>query len=302
MLKLNSIGALTLAAPSQSGRPAYISAASGLVRVDRTLYVVADDENYLGIFQDDLTSEGTLRRLFAGELPLGRDARKAVKPDLEILTYLPANHQYPNGALLALGSGSTDHRRRAAIIAFDGNSHLVDNVETLDLSANYNQIAQRVPDLNIEGAIIAGEDIVLFQRGNNVSHNATIRCRADMFLSEAHDDMRPLNFLLRRYDVGEIEGVPLGFTDASSLDDGTIVFCAAAEDTSNAYNDGVCAGSAIGLINRDGQLSKVMTVDQRVKLEGICATVSDNVIHLLAVTDADDVAVPAELYSATLSL
>lgn len=302
MIKLNFIRTLTLAEPSQPGRPAYISAASGLVHLGNKLYVAADDENSLGVFSDDLAGQGTLRQLFDGELPLAHEDRKALKPDLEVLTLLPSSKKYPYGALLALGSGSTDNRKHAAIIAFDADYQLTGNVEILDLSATYNQIAQRVPDLNIEGAVITGEDIVLFQRGNNVGHNAMIRCRADMFLCETQTNIRPLSFFLRRYDLAEIDGVLLGFTDASALDDGTTVFCAAAEDTSDAYNDGACKGSAVGIINSRGELSKVMTVDKPVKLEGISASFVDNAIHLLMVTDADDDAVAAEVYSAVIKL
>lgn len=301
LLNLTSLRTLTVAAPTQPGRPAYFSAASGLVHMGNKLYVVADDEDYLGIFTADANQHGTLKQLFSDKLPLDKEQRKAQKSDLEVLTFIPANSRYAHGALLALGSGSTDNRKRAVMIAYDENNELVSQVETLNLSATYNQIDQRVPDLNIEGAVIAGEDIVLFQRGNTVSYNAMIRCRADSFLYGTDVDIRPLNFLLRRYDLGEIDGVPLGFTDAAALENGTIVFCAAAEDTSDAYNDGVCTGSVVGIINRKGELSKMVTVDKRVKLEGISATHVNNDIHLLMVTDADNIEIPAQVYSAILT-
>jgi hypothetical protein len=272
-----------------------------LVQVGNHLYIVADDENDLAVFPVDSGDHGTLRRLFNNVLPLNKSERKKEKADLEVLTLIPANAKYSNGAMLALGSGSTDKRKRAVIIALGSDHQLTDIVERLDLSVTYNQIDLRVPDLNIEGAVISGDDIVLFQRGNNIGHNAMIRCRADMFLCETQTNIQPLSFFLRRYDLGEIDGVPLGFTDATSLEDGSIVFCAAAEDTSNAYDDGACKGSAVGIINPRGELSKVVTVDKPVKLEGISARFIDNAIHLLTVTDADDLKVPAQIYSAILA-
>ena len=89
---------------------AHLSAASGLVRIGRRLYVVADDDNMLGIFDLDHHRPGTLRRLFEGDLPAAHEARKATKADLDSLTVLPPFPSNPMGALLALGSGAGSAR------------------------------------------------------------------------------------------------------------------------------------------------------------------------------------------------
>ena len=49
-LSLQRLRELDLEAPSEPGRPAFVSAASGLVCVGNYLYVVADDELSLGVF------------------------------------------------------------------------------------------------------------------------------------------------------------------------------------------------------------------------------------------------------------
>jgi len=69
----------------------YLSAASGLVPVGEQLYVVADDEHYLAVF-DARSPEapGRLLRLFEGGLPASPKKRKAQKPDIGSLTLLPA--------------------------------------------------------------------------------------------------------------------------------------------------------------------------------------------------------------------
>ena len=84
-----------------------ISAASGLVLRDGAFHVVADDENALLVIEAD----GGTRRiaLVPGELPGEHAARKARKPDFEILVDLR------DQGLLAMGSGSRATRERAVL-------------------------------------------------------------------------------------------------------------------------------------------------------------------------------------------
>ncbi len=94
--------------------------------------------------------------------------------------------------------------------------------------------------------------------------------------------------------------MPLCFTDATPLPNGEIIFTAAAENTSDAYLDGACLGSAIGIINSAGELHSIHSIDKVVKVEGVQAKIVANKIHLLLVTDADDATTAAQLYSAKL--
>ena len=106
MMHLTTLRTLDLDCGSEAHRPAYLSAASGLVAVGQFLYVVADDELHLGIFEIDSHRPGTLLRLFPRALPSHPTKRKKAKPDLEALLQLPAFNHHPHGALLALGPGS----------------------------------------------------------------------------------------------------------------------------------------------------------------------------------------------------
>ncbi|MGZ8994077.1 MAG: DUF6929 family protein [Burkholderiaceae bacterium] len=77
---------LTVARSPGAGRPRHLSAASGLVRVNNYLYVIADDEHHLGIFcSDDHQRAGRLIRLRRGTLPSVKTAHKRRKPDFEAL-------------------------------------------------------------------------------------------------------------------------------------------------------------------------------------------------------------------------
>ena len=73
---------------------AHLSAASGLVRSGHLLYVVADDELHLGVFEDTAATgmppePGALVRMLEGDLPIDAVERKAAKPDFETLVHLP---------------------------------------------------------------------------------------------------------------------------------------------------------------------------------------------------------------------
>lgn len=305
MLLLTPVKTLTLENPSHKHRHPHLSAASGLVQVGNWLYVVADDENHLGLFLRDGDDHGELISLFSGDLPLELEERKAAKPDLEVLTLIPPSKKFPDGALLALGSGSKEARHRGAIISFNAQGEL-GAAEIIDLAPLYDELKKEIGKINIEGAVIIDKDIILFQRGNKKNKlNATIRFPLKQFYQYVlAGDKKPkhkFDPIITPHTLGEIDGVPLCFTDATPLPDGTIIFTAAAENTSDAYLDGQCMGSVIGVINRTGDLHSTSSIDKLVKAEGVEAQLIDNTIHLLLVTDADDAAAPAQLYTAELS-
>lgn len=305
MISLSPIKSLTLKLPSHKNRHAHLSAASGLVQVADRLYVVADDENHLGIFLRDGTEHGELLELFSGDLPLEHEERKAVKPDLEVLTFIPASKKYPHGALLALGSGSKEARCQGVIIALNEQGEVSD-AERIALDGLYQLLKKEIGKINIEGAVVVEDDIILFQRGNKKNKlNATLRIPLKYFYQSVFgDDKKPkdkLELNVTPYELGEISGIPLCFTDATALPDGSIIFTAAAENTTDAYVDGQCMGSIIGVINKRGDLHSTLAVDKIVKAEGVEAQLIDNCIHLLLVTDADDASAPAQLYAAELS-
>lgn len=303
MISLSPLKTLMLTSPSHQHRQSHFSAASGLVHIGDYLYIVADDENHLGVFLREGDEQGFLFPVFAGDLPLIAEERKAEKPDLEVLTLIPPSKKYPYGALLALGSGSKKTRERGVIVRIDDRGNL-DEIEVIDLSGLYDQLKEEIGKINIEGAVIIDGDIILFQRGNKKNNvNATLRMSLTQFYKFVFSDKKSKHkpdITITHYELGDIGGVPLCFTDATALPNGVIVFSAAAENTSDAYLDGVCMGSIIGIINNDGTLHSTKTIDKLVKAEGIEAQVVDAKVHLLLVTDADDETTPAQLYSAEL--
>jgi hypothetical protein len=176
LLALTKIRDLDLSEATSFGQHLHLSAASGLVCADPYFYVVADDELHLGVFRSSDTKPGHLIRIFAGELPAGKNKRKAHKPDTETLMRLPPFAGYPDGALFALSSGSKRKRCRGALLALNARSVAGESPCIIDLATLFATLDDHIDGLNIEGGIINGNEWWLLQRGNKRDGcNAIIR-------------------------------------------------------------------------------------------------------------------------------
>lgn len=280
----------------------HLSAASGLVKLGKRLFVVADDEHHLAMFDLSNREPGRLVAIFDGELPLRHKARKAAKPDCEALLVLPAFAGYPHGALMAMGSGSRPSRQLGALVALDAAAEIQGSARTVDLAPLLAPLRDLIPDLNIEGAFVQGDTLSLLQRGNSGS---AINARIDLswhdlqrWLAKAGPAPKPA--AITRFALGAIDGVALSFTDGAALPGGDWLFSAAAEHTSDTYNDGRCVGSAIGLVDAGGTILLLERLSLTCKVEGITASAAGETIDLLLVTDADDRRQPALLLSTAL--
>jgi hypothetical protein len=301
MITLTKVRELNLSATT-AGRPLHLSAASGLACLNSFNYVVADDELHLGVFRMNSSEPGHLIRLFDGELPASKSDRKKQKPDFEALTLLPAYEDCPHGALLALGSGSRPNRRLGALLKLNVQGVVRGSPQVVDLSPILAPLADEFAALNIEGAVVSGAELRLFQRGNKRhAENAIIRFQLSAFLdalsSKHAGAIKPL--ATSTFDLGQIDGIPFCFTDAAALPDGAMVFTAVAEDTNDTYNDGACAGAVVGIVNNE--LRCLHRLEQPYKVEGVDARMEGDVVKLLLVTDADDPGTPAGLFSATIA-
>ena len=302
MLTTHIVRTLELLPAQLAPGHAHLSAASGLVQLGRRLYVVADDELALGRFDLHGGAPGALAPLFEGALPDSHDARKAAKPDLEALALLPARPEHPFGALMAFGSGSRANRQRGALLMLTAQGEVDGPPRAVDLAPLYQPLHATLPELNIEGAFVSGCALCLLQRGNSGSGvNACIRFGLDAFFAWLHERAPPPGAgSIARFELGSIDGIPLGFTDGTSLQDGGWLFSAAAEDTLDPYLDGRCAGSIVGVVDAAGIVRRTERLSGTLKVEGIAASAEGLALKLLMVTDADNRQSPAMLLSATL--
>lgn len=294
LITLTSLRKLDLQAPSQPGRPAHLSAASGLVRAGAYLYTVADDENHLGIFPAEGNAPGVLHRVAEGELPIQKDPRKRRKPDFESIVRL-------DGALLALGSCSKPNRCVGIVVALKSNGSLGE-ARRIDLTPLREALEARFGRPNIEGAVVMSEEIVLLQRGNKGDkRNARVRLRRDrMMATIASTGTIGADAIvdIHEHDLGEVDGVPLCFSDGAALPGGRLIFSAIAEDTDDSYEDGCCSGSGIGVMDRSGRIERFERIADDHKVEGLEVVGEGGGTRLLLVTDADDADVPATLFEA----
>ena len=300
-LELRKLRDLDVEEPSGRGRPAHLSAASGVVRRGDFAYVIGDDELHLGVFQLSSRKPGRLRRVLDGDLPDDQDDRSSEKPDLEALTLLPPFEGHPYGALLGLGSGSAPERDRGFVCALAADGSIADEPEELALAPLYRLLREHVDELNVEGAATMGDRLWLLHRGTpEEGSNLVAELSLERLMRSLRDDRRLDADELesaRRYDLGDVDGVPLTFSDATPIADRLLVFTASAE-----AEDGGIRGSVVGTLGRDGSVQRLRTIDRRWKVEGVHAAIDAGVLDMTFVCDQDDPDAPAPLLSATMPL
>jgi hypothetical protein len=301
-LDLTELRELDLERPSQSDRPAHISAASGVVRRGDFVYVIGDDELHLAVFRISARGPGELRRVLSGELPTDEGERKGAKPDLEALTALPPFSGAPHGGILGLGSGSSEHRDRGFFWRFVADGSLAGEPVTIDFGPVYARLRDELGGINIEGAAVFAECLWLFNRGNEGPAPNAIAEFALTDLSGSLTGDLVVNpgelAAIRSYRLGELGGAPLCFSDAAALSDEMVVFTASAEGT----EDGDLHGSVVGTIDANGEVRRLRTIDRRWKVEGVHAAIDTGVVDFVFVCDQDDPAVASPLLSATMPL
>ncbi len=293
---------LTLRRGRAEGGRGWVGAASGLVRTGPHLCVVADDALELAVFPARGDEPGHLLPLMPGELPAGGAERKARKPDFEALTPVPRFPGAPPGALLALESGSKEGRHWAVFRPLGRDGRIEGDPEPVELASLYRDLASAVSGLNVEGAPVHGQRLLLLQRGNAPGAvTATIALSLPGVLERLAAG-RPLDSGLveevRTHELGRVGDVPLCFSDAAPLPDGRLVFSAVAEDPDR---DGALVGAALGIIGADGEVRSLEPVEPAAKVEGVEAALTPDGIDLLLVADADDPSRPSPLLAARLA-
>jgi hypothetical protein len=290
----------------------FISAGSGIVCQNDRVYVVCDDELHLAVFSDSY-APGQLHRLLAGHLPNSVKARKAVKPDFEVLFSYHAAASALCPRIIALGSGSRPNRQTGCVVQLNVNGEPAADIGVFDLSSVYGPLKQQLGAINIEGAMIVGDEWVLINRGiDQQTDNATAHyplALLDATINSTSSALNQLDFAptrIVRYSLGKLGHVPLSFTDGAALPDGSWLFTAVAEDTRSSYDDGQCKGSVIGKINQTGRLLWKRRVDGVNKIEGIALCYQDEArqqpLRACLVTDADDPSVASVLALVTIDV
>ena len=286
-------GALHSQAPFYRDGPKHLSAASGLCKVGDELLVVPDDGTHLLVFSP--SDSGAIFPLLSQEaLPKDAEERKEAKPDFESLTRVGDD-------FLALGSGSSPARTRGVLFRYSSQAG-PGLPQEFDLGPLYRHLQKTIPGLNIEG-LAALEEIGILR----LAHRGQTSRLIDLDLAQTMDASRQgqpwTPEMLRAVTplkLGLLRHVPLGITDLTPLSQGRCAFSAAAEDTEDPREDGVVTGSTVGILSAEGEVLRMASLDRPVKVEGIVAEETLGGLQLVLVTDADDPAVAAELFSSFL--
>ena len=292
---------LRYAAAGRDGLPAHVRAASALRRFENRLVIVQDDVNALAVRDAD----GTVRPVLLPAHASGRlvfddeHGNKDEKLDLEACVTLP------DGRLVAFGSGSTPKREQ--LVAWGGGRESPSVIEGAGLYRVLRAAVIRdAARLNIEGAVISGGQLKLFHRGNDARDagrapsNAIAELDCNEFVAwlDGGAASSPSVSRVTTADLGDIDGVPFGFTDAVALDDGHIIVLACAEDSACAISDGPVLGCRVGVLDAHGlRLADVYDSSGArtlLKLEGIERRPGSSTEFDVAV-DVDSPAAPAQL-------
>lgn len=299
-LALEPLRDLDLTEASGPASEAYMAAASGVVRRGDRVYVIGDDELHMGVFRLTDPGPGTLRRVLDGELPATAEDRRKHKADLEALTLLPPFEDHPFGALFGLGSGSGEGRDRGFVWALAADGSLSDDPREIDLGPVYGLLRKQISELNIEGAAVMGDRLWLLQRGNtDDGRNIVAELSLEQVMNSLRRDLTidaDELLALSSYDLGELDGIPLTFSDGTPVGRELLLFTASAE-----ADDGI-RGSVVGSIALDGSVHRLRTIDRQYKVEGIHASLDTGVVDLLFVCDQDDDSSPSPLLSAAMPL
>ncbi len=277
-------------------RPAHVRAASGAAWAGGRLAIVQDDALFVAFV------DPTCRRVEALPLPAGaggerlfddRRGNKARKLDLEACVA-------DGDLLVAFGSGSTRERERLVLLRGTEASlaHVPRWYEGLRAHGDF-----AGSGLNIEGAILLGDVLRLFHRGNDAPRAGQSPCDATCDVDwrplldhVARGTPPPTPGRVSRYDLGAIDGVRLGFTDAA-LRGSEVWFLAAAEASPDAVRDGPVAGSVLGRIGDDhARWTRILDERGRPirgKAEGLAFPPGDPG-RAYVVFDHDDPEVPSE--------
>lgn len=213
---------------------------SGLERYGEHYFAIGDDHPYLL----SLDTEGKLlhRWLLTG-LPATFTLPKAEKPDLEAIT-LAIGPEGPR--LLLFGSGSLSPQRD---VLFTVDPEDPSRQEVFPLTNLYALLRQKTGSTtdqwNIEAAAVAGNNLILLNRGLNQVIRLDINTfwnylrRPDTLLPVSHSSIR----------LPALNGIPCTFSGVCRLTGSDhLLFTAAAEDTPNWIEDGPVAGSLIGAL------------------------------------------------------
>ena len=269
-----------------------VSSGSGLAYFNNAAYLVGDDASYIAVMPN-VDSNAFTRVLLNSNASTGRVA-KAIKHDLEAaIIGTIGNSPY----LFAFGSGSLSPYRDT-MYAIDIKNNIVGF--KCSLLPLYKAIKTKAGlndhQFNIEGAALAGERLVLFNRGKNM---AIIITWTDFvrYIQNLSGDIP--QFKLQQIALPVVNNFSIGISGACAINKNELLFTASLEETQDNVADGVIKGSYIGILRINDEDEITLAALQQFKddagntildkLEAIEIIKQQyNTIQAIAMADNDD--------------
>jgi len=266
-----------------------IPSASGVEIIDKEFYVIGDDSLYL--FHIDIHGNIKERIPLVENVSQHRIAKQD-KADFEAITSIYINKQ---AYLLVIGSGSLEAKRDFAKL-INLNTRKEDTIILTDF---YSRLKSKIPVedqivFNIEGLCSSQTHLYFAQRGNITGHQIIFKLEIKSFFSLCENPSSNINIETCTFQLPETNGVNFGISGCC-FDEHTqsIIFCAAAENIQNTYDDGQILGSIIGIIDLNQDCKNLSIQHSQVisnkKIESLCILKTDpySSYTLLAVCDND---------------
>lgn len=292
-------------------RPGHVRAASSIAKFAEYLVVVQDDANFLALVEKDHHHVQSI------PLPEGPDGDRVFGPDrdnIENKLDLEACVSVPDSEgqhIIAFGSGSDKSREWVLSVKWgEDGDHDINLIEADKLYSYLRTETEFCGSgLNVEGVIFDGKETLrFFQRGNAEPEGELqpVDALGDMswlelkkHLNDPENIDPPKLSNIIQYDLGEIDGIPLTFSDGEYVE-GHILYSASAE--ASAENDYI-AGSAMGILDDESaRWAEVIDLDGSAfegKIEGLVT--QDDDPHIVFFVIDDDVAhEPSNIYQARL--
>lgn len=273
-----------------------VRAASAVVPFAGGFLVVPDDATHAAWFRGSSVSAVRLLPPTGGhELFSDATGTKHLKPDLEAACDLTGED---GPAALIMGSGSSPARMRWVLLQLE---HGEPRPHVADMTPLYARVAEslslRPEELNLEGACVVGDVLRWYQRGlpsaglPSGSVDLDLRTAVAAVLGQVEPSTVTVTGP-RTYDLGAAAGVGLAITDVVTLDDGTLIASAAAEDSPNPRDDGPVVASCLVRLD-DTVVTDVVPLPPVeggvIKVEGLMVLEGDqDGALLLAVADVDN--------------
>jgi hypothetical protein len=262
----------------------HFPSASAVEYSNQRLYLFGDDATYALILDTALNEVDTISYLSGSS---GR-MNKEQKPDIESATLISYEG---SPAVVALGSMATPQRQSAFVFPL-ATIYLVQKMPLRNLA----QALRNVPELNIEGAALVKEKLVLANR-------AHLKNRTNSLLLVNIDDTtfsNPHTLHLHLKPAKALAGLS-GLYYLAETD--RLLFTASEEATASTHDDGAIGNSYLGWIDgfskkmRQHEISAdallplqlVHPAFTRTKIESVCATqINRGSATLVLTADNDD--------------